>query len=67
MYDKLNGLYLKLCKTSLKLKVITIISVMCQHFSQETLKQLDMDFRPTQTLVQNLRTLRPKSGSKLLI
>ena len=40
---------------------------MCQHFSQETLKQLDMDFRPSQTWVQNLRTLRPKSGSKLLI
>ena len=34
-----------LCKTFLKLKVTTIILVMRQHFPQEILKQLDMDYR----------------------
>ena len=34
-----------LCKTFLKLKVTTIILIMNQHFPQEILKQLDMDYR----------------------
>ena len=36
-----------LCKTILKLNVTSIILVMRQHFLQEILKQLDMDYRPS--------------------
>ena len=43
MYKILNGLSPDIM-TSLKLKVTTIILVMRQHFPQEILKQLDMDY-----------------------
>ena len=46
-----------LCKTFLKLKVTTIILVMRQHFPQEILKQLDMDYRPSLTWLQKFGTL----------
>ena len=38
-----------LCKTFLKLKVTAIILVMHQHFPQEILKQLDIDYKPSLT------------------
>ena len=38
-----------LCKTFLKLNVTTIILAVRQHFPQEILKQLDMDYRPSLT------------------
>ena len=38
-----------LYKTFLELKVTTIILVMRQHFPQEMLKQLYMDYRPSLT------------------
>ena len=38
-----------LCKTFLKLEVATVILVICQHFLQEILQQLDVDYRPSRT------------------
>ena len=46
-----------LCKTFLKLKVTTIILVMRQHFPQEILKQLDMDYRPSFTWLKKIQDL----------
>ena len=46
-----------LCKTFLKLKVTTRILVMCQHFPQEILKQLHMDYKPSLTWLQEFGTL----------
>ena len=45
----LNGSSPILCKTFLKLGVTIIILIMRQHFPQEILKQLDMDYRPSLT------------------
>ena len=47
MYEILNGFSSDIMQTFLKLKVTTIILLMHQHFPQEILKQLDMDYRPT--------------------
>ena len=61
MYKILNRLLNILCKTFLKLKVTTIILVMRQHFPQEILKQLDMDYRPSLTcMAPKIGTLYPK-------
>ena len=49
-----------LCKTLLRLKLTTIILVMCQHFPQEILKQSDMDYRPSLIWLQKIGTLYPK-------
>ena len=46
-----------LCETFLKLKVTTIILVMRQHFPQEILRQLDMDYRPSLTWLQKFGNL----------
>ena len=45
-----------LCYTYWKLKVITTILVMRQHFPQELLKPLDMDYRPSLTWFQKFGT-----------
>ena len=44
-------------KTFLKLKVTTIIFAMRQHFPQEILKQLDMDYRSSLTWLQKFGIL----------
>ena len=50
--------YLKiLCRTFLKLKITAAILLMRQHFPQEILKQLDMDYRPFLTWPQRFGTL----------
>ena len=59
MYKILNGLSLDIMQgiSLLKLKVTTIVLVMRQHFPQEILKQLDMDYRPSLTRLQKFGTL----------
>ena len=52
---------------SRKLKVTTIILVMRQHFPQEILKQLDMDYRPSLTWLQKFGTSCLKRWNKLLL
>ena len=46
-----------LCKTFFKLEVTTILLVMGQHFPQEMLKQLDIDYRPSLTWLLKSGTL----------
>ena len=46
-----------LCKAFLKLKVTTTILAMRQHFPQEILKQLDMDYRQSLSWLQKFGTL----------
>ena len=47
-----------LCNTFFKLKVTT--TIMRQHFPQEILKQLDMDYRPSLTWLQKFRNMHLK-------
>ena len=50
-----------------EIKATTIILAMRQHFPQEILKQLDMDYRPSLTWLQRYETLHLKRSNKLLL
>ena len=50
-----------------EIKAATIILAMRQHFPQEILKQLDMDYRPSLTWLQKFGTLYLKRLNKLLL
>ena len=57
MYKVLNEFSPDIMQDIFKLKVATIILVMRQHFLQEILKKIDMDYRPSLTWLQKSGTL----------
>ena len=65
MYKILNGLSPDIMQDIFETKLTTIILVMRQHFPQEILKQLDMDFKPSLTWLQKFGTLYLKRSNKL--
>ena len=60
IYKILNRLSPDIMQDIFEIKAATIILAMRQHFPQEILKQLDMDYRPSLTWLQRYETLHLK-------
>ena len=60
MYKILNGVSPDIMKDILETKNDTVILVMRQHFPQEILKQLDMDYRSSLTWIRKFGNLYSK-------